>query len=254
MKKTIAASLIVVIALALAVGCAGCTTTTTPSPSPSTNATAVSNTPALGTAAGNTTAFANATDLDVMQGQNFTIQLQANSASTGYTWQPSYNTGDITLVNQTYMAASSSLIGAPGAQVFTLRGTQPVASVITFNYMSPANQTAKSVNYTINCTTLKINSVNGVYVANGTNFTMQQPSNPSTGYSWQLEYTNDTFTLVNQTFSSNVSTSSTIVGAGGAEMWTFQTTALGNGAIVLSEMSPANTTTSTVPYLVLVAS
>ena len=253
MKKNIAASLIVVIALALAVGCAGCTTSTSPSPSPSTNATAVSNTTALGTALGNTTALGNATHLDVMQGQHFTIQLQSNP-STGYQWQPTYNTAAVTLVNQTYMAGSTSLLGAPGAAVFTFQGTKTGTSVITFNCVSPANQTTNSVNYTINCTTLKIASVNAVFVSNGTNFTIPQPSNPSTGYQWQLQYTNDTFTLVNQTFASNVSASSAVVGAGGSELWTFQTTATGSGGIILSEVSPANQTTTIVPYLVLVTS
>jgi len=247
MKKTVATSLVVVIALALAVGCAGCTSSTSPSPSPNATTTLVSNTTALATSPGN------ATDIEVMQGQNFTMQLQSNP-STGYHWEPTYNNSTITLVNRTYIASSMPVPGAPGADVFTFQGTQAGASVITFNYISPANQTTNSVNYTITCTTLKIASVNAVLVSNGQNFTIQQQSNPSTGYHWQLDYTNDTLRLVNQTFTSNVSASSTIVGAGGIEMYTFHATATGSGGIVLSEVSPANQTTNTVPYLVLITS
>jgi predicted secreted protein len=189
-----------------------------------------------------------------MLGQNFTMQLQSNTASTGYQWQPTYNTSAIKLVNHTYIASSTALLGAPGADVFTFQGLQAGTSVITFNYVSPANQTTNTVTYTINCTTLNIPSVNAVLVSNGTNFTIQQLSNPSTGYQWRLDYTNDTITLVNQTFVSNASTSSTVVGAGGTEVWTFQATATGSAGIVLSEISPASQTTTTIPYLVLIQS
>ncbi len=94
MKKTVAASLVVVIALALAVVCAGCTSSTTPSPSPGTTTAVVGNTTGLGTSLGN------ATNITVVQGQNFTMQLQSNP-STGYHWEPSYNNSSITLVNRT---------------------------------------------------------------------------------------------------------------------------------------------------------
>jgi len=257
MKKTVTASLIVVIGLALVVGCAGCTSSTSPSPSPSTSIAAVStapvvsNTTALGTSIGNATAFGNATHLDVMLGQNFTVQLQSNP-STGYQWQPTYNTTSVKLVNQTYMAGAA-LPGAPGAEVFTFQGLKAGTSAAMFNYVSPANQTTISVTYTIDCTTLSIPSVNAVYVANGSNFTIQQLSNPSTGYQWRLDYSNDTIKLIAQAFVSNT-TSTNLVGAGGTQRWTFQATAAGSAGIVLSEISPAKQITTTVPYLVLVTS
>jgi predicted ABC-type sugar transport system permease subunit len=47
------------------------------------------------------------------------------------------------------MAGSTSLVGAPGAAVFTFKGTQPITSVITFNYVSPANQTTTTVPYLV---------------------------------------------------------------------------------------------------------
>ncbi|MGA9080000.1 MAG: hypothetical protein WB581_07195, partial [Halobacteriota archaeon] len=80
MKKTVMASLIVVVSLAFAVVCAGCTSSTSPSPSPGSTT----------TVAGNGTALGNATDINVMQGQNFTMQLQSNP-STGYHWEPTYD-------------------------------------------------------------------------------------------------------------------------------------------------------------------
>ncbi|MGA3360068.1 MAG: protease inhibitor I42 family protein [Halobacteriota archaeon] len=260
MRKTVAASLIVVISLALAVGCAGCTSSTTPSPSPSTTTAAVSTavasnaSAALGGNTSNATALREATNLTVVQGQNFTIQLQSNP-STGYQWEPTYNNASITLVNQTYVASNISALGAPGTDLFTFLATQTGTSVITFNYVSPANQTTNSVNYTINSTTIVSYNVNGVLVSQGQDFTIPLPSNPSTGYHWELSlYDNSTLKFVNETFASNVSTSSTVVGAGGTDLFTFQATQTGTGGIILSEISPANQTTNAVVYSVLITS
>ncbi len=260
MKKTIVASLIVVILLALGVACAGCTSSTTSSPSPGTTTALSSATvardaaAALGGNASNAAALSDATNLTVAQGQNFTIQLQSNP-STGYQWKPTYNNASITLVNQTYVASSSSLLGAPGADVFTFQGTQTGTSVIKFSYVSPANQTTNSVNYTIDCTTSVTYSVNGVLVSQGQDFTIPLQSNPSTGYHWELTlYDNSTLTLVNQTFVSSVSTSSAVVGAGGTDLFTFQGTQTGTGGILFSEISPANETTNLVIYSVVIQS
>jgi inhibitor of cysteine peptidase len=252
MKKTVAASLIVVISLALAVVCAGCTSSTTPSPSPTTTAVS-SATVASDAAAALGVNASDATNLTVAQGVNFTIQLQSNP-STGYQWKPTYNSSSITLVNQTYMASNTSLLGAPGADVFTFQGTQTGTSVITFNYVSPANQTTNSVHFTIDCTTLVSYSVNGVVVSNGTDFTIALQSNPSTGYHWELTvYDNATLKLVNQTYVSNT-TSSAVVGAGGTDLFTFQATQAGGGGILFSEISPANETTNAVIYSVVIQS
>ncbi len=236
MKKTVAASLVVVIALALAVVCAGCTSSTTPSPSPGSTTAVVGNTTGLGTSLDNAT----------------NIKLQSNP-STGYHWQPSYNNSSITLVNRTYIAGSATLLGAPGADVFTFQGTTTGTSLITFNNISPSNQTANNVTYTITCTTLNVPTGNAVLVSSGQNFTLQQPSNPSTGYQWNATYDNSTLTLVNQTFASSASSTS-MVGAGGTELFTFRGTQMGTGVIVLSYISPGNETTNTVPYSVIITS
>ena len=246
MKKTVAASLVVVIALALAVVCAGCTSSTTPSPSPGSTTAVVGNTTGLGTSLGN------ATNITVVQGQNFTMQLQSNP-STGYHWELSYNNSSITLVNRTYIASSMTAVGAPSADVFTFQGITTGTSLITFNNISPSNQTANNVTYTITCTTLNVPTGNAVLVSNGQNFTIQQPSNPSTGYQWNATYDNATLTLVNQTFVGS-SASTAVVGAGGTELFTFRGTQMGTGVIVLSYISPGNETTNTVPYSVIITS
>jgi predicted secreted protein len=190
MKKTVVASLVVVVSLAVAVFCAGCTTSTTPSPSPGSTTTAVGNATTLGAG------------ITVVQGQNFTIQLQSNS-STGYHWELTYDNSSVLFINRAYSASSIPAAGAQGADVFTFQGTKTGTSVIIFNNISPSNQTTNSVNYTITCTTSNVTQGNAVLVSQGQNFTIQLQSNPSTGYQWVPTYDNSTLTLVNQAFAGN---------------------------------------------------
>ena len=138
MKQIGVASLVIVISLALAVLCAGCAAPTTPSPSPS--------------VASTTSATALGASITVTQGQNFTIQLQSNP-STGYRWQPTYDNSTVTLVNQAFASgisnATTAIVGAGGTDLFTFQGIKQGTSVITFNNVSPANETMNSASYTV---------------------------------------------------------------------------------------------------------
>ena len=233
------ASLVVVISLALAILCAGCTSSTTPSPS-------------AGTATGNATALG--AGITVVQGQNFTIQLQSNP-STGYHWEPTYENSSISFINRAYIASSIPMPGAPGADVFTFKGTKQGTSIITFNNISPSNATANSVNYTITCTTTNVTQGNAVLVSQAQNFTIQLQSNPSTGYHWEPTYENSTITLVNRAFASGVNTASaTIVGASGTDLFTFQGTKQGTSIITFNNISPSNETANSVSYTVVITS
>ncbi|MFZ0926372.1 MAG: protease inhibitor I42 family protein [Halobacteriota archaeon] len=251
--------LVLVVIAGATVMIAGCTSSSSPSPSPSASATttAVSSaTVAADAAAALGGNASNATNLTAVQGQNFMIQLPSNSSiGNGNHWALSlYDASSVTLVNQTYVGGSVSAPG-PRADVFTFQGTKTGTSVITFNCVSPTNQIENTVKYTINCTTLNVPTVNAVYISHGQDFAIRLPSNPSTGYHWELSlYDNSTLKLVNQTFASNVSTSSTVVGAGGTDVFTFQATQAGTGGIAFSEMSPANQPTSAVVYSVVIAS
>ncbi|MGA3199190.1 MAG: protease inhibitor I42 family protein [Halobacteriota archaeon] len=251
--------LVLVVIAGATVMIAGCTSSSSPSPSPSASATttAVSSATVAADAAATLRGNAsNATNLTAVQGQNFTVQLPSNSSiGNGNHWALSlYDTSSVTLVNQTYVGGSVSAPG-PRADVFTFQGTKTGTSVITFNCVSPTNQIENTVKYTINCTTLNVPTVNAVYISHGQDFAIRLPSNPSTGYHWELSlYDNSTLKLVNQTFASNVSTSSTVVGAGGMDVFTFQATQAGTGGIAFSEISPANQPTSAVVYSVVIAS
>jgi len=241
MKKIGVASLAVVISVALAILCAGCTSTTTPSPS-------------AGTSTGNATSLG--AGITVVQDKNFTIQLESNTASTGYQWVPTYDNASISFIGQMTFASSTSLIGAPAADIFTFKGIKQGTSTITFNYISPSNQTTNSVNYTVTCTsTTNIPQGNAVLVSQGQNFTIQLQSNPSTGYAWNATFDNSTITFVNKATASSVSTvSPTIAGASVTDLFTFQGIKQGTSVITFNNISPSNQTANSVSYTVVIKS
>jgi len=114
--------------------------TITPTPTPS----AVMST-------GNATALGAVT---VVQGQNFTIPLQSNP-STGYHWVPTYDNSTITLISRAFassVSTESAIVGAGGTDLFTFQGTKQGTSIITFNNISPSNQTANSLTATVTVT------------------------------------------------------------------------------------------------------
>jgi predicted secreted protein len=238
MKNIGLASGVVILSLALVILCTGCTSSTTPSPS---TGTATSNATALGAA------------ITVVQGQNFTIQLQSNP-STGYHWEPTYDNSSITFINRAYVASSIPMPGAPGADTFIFQGIKQGTSIITFNNISPSNATANSVNYTVTCTMTNVAQGNAALVSQGQNFTIQLQSNPSTGYHWEPTYDNSTITLMNRAFASSVSTESAIVGVGGTDLFTFQGIKQGTSIITFNNISPSNATANSTSYTVVIQS
>ncbi len=240
MKKSGVASFAAVIALVVTVFCAGCTSPTTTNPSPGSTSDATS-TPGLGAA------------IAVVQGQNFTIQLQSDP-STGYTWQSAYNNSSIMFINRVHIA-SNVTPGTTGADVFTFQGTAPGTSVMMFNYTNSSNQTAESVNYTITCTASTVTQGNAVFALLGQNFTIQLQANPSTGYDWQPSYDNSSVTFVNRTFVSSISNGSApITGASGTDVFIFQGTAVGTSVIIFNNMNSAKQTTNSTMYTVVLTS
>ncbi len=237
MRKTESASLIVVFSLTVAILCSGCTSPTTSSSSPTI---AVKNVTVQGAG------------ITVMQGQNFTIQLQSN-LSSGYRWEPTYDNSSILFVNHAFLASNISPSGESGADVFTFQGAKQGTSVITFNNINPANQTINSVNYTVTCTSSNVTQGNAVLVSQGQNFTLRLQSNPSTGYRWEPIYDDSSLGFINRAFVSNVSTRSVpIVGAGGTDLFTFQATKQGTTVVIFNNVSPANQTTNSLSYTVVI--
>jgi predicted secreted protein len=88
-----------------------------------------------------------------VQGQNFTIQLQSNP-STGFHWEPQFDSTALSLTESVFINGPNphNLVGVPGSQNFTFQGIKPGTSIITFNNISPSNQTANSLTATATVT------------------------------------------------------------------------------------------------------
>ena len=107
-------------------------------------------TPSAVVSTGNATALGAVT---VVQGQNFTIQLQSNPSS-GYHWEPQFDSSALSLVDSMFISSPNphNLVGVPGSQNFTFQGINQGTSIITFNNISPSNQTANSLTATVTVT------------------------------------------------------------------------------------------------------
>ena len=71
--------------------------------------------------------------------KEFTIAIASN-ASTGYSWQPKYDTGVFTLVNQEYKdkdTTGKEIVGAPGTQYFVFKALKSGNYTISFTYYRP---------------------------------------------------------------------------------------------------------------------
>jgi predicted secreted protein len=86
----------------------------------------------------------------VEQGQQFPIALFANP-STGFHWQPTFDTGALALQSQTFAsnATSTPLPGAGGTEVFVFQALRAGTTSITFEYISPTGTVTQSTSYTI---------------------------------------------------------------------------------------------------------
>jgi inhibitor of cysteine peptidase len=70
--------------------------------------------------------------------QEFTIALGSN-ITTGYSWQPEYDTSAITLVGNEYKAddTTGKIVGAPGTEYFHFKATKIGNTQISFTYYRP---------------------------------------------------------------------------------------------------------------------
>ena len=143
---------IAVIAIAAVLGFALLNTPTTSTLNASTNVSAsVTAQPSiLPTPTATPTPTPSGQEIVVSQGQVFPIALLSNP-STGYHWQPTFDTGALALRNQTFTsnATATPLPGAGGTEVFTFQALRVGTTSITFDYLSPAGAVTQSTNYTI---------------------------------------------------------------------------------------------------------
>lgn len=80
-----------------------------------------------------------------------TVQIAVESSpSTGYSWSASFDKAALELVKATFKEGSSGLVGAPGAQVFELKGLKKGSFEVKLDYLRPwEGQSIKQATYTV---------------------------------------------------------------------------------------------------------
>ena len=77
--------------------------------------------------------------INVAAGNTFTVTLCSN-ATTGFEWSESAQISDTTVVQQTgheFVAPETSLVGAPGNEVWTFKALKKGTSTISMEYSRP---------------------------------------------------------------------------------------------------------------------
>ena len=81
--------------------------------------------------------------------KNFTIALDSNP-STGYSWRVKTIDNSLTnLVNDTYLAPSSKLLGAPGKEIITFQALKQGHTTIVLQYIRPSDLNHPAATYSI---------------------------------------------------------------------------------------------------------
>ena len=96
----------------------------------------------------------------------------------------------------------------------------------------------------------KIENVREITVKVGESFTIELPGNPTTGYTWEVEFCEDSPLLLEaQEF---LQKNPGAVGSGGIFLWNFRATSLGSSALHLTYRRPWETVAPIDEYIFLV--
>ena len=152
--------------------------------------------------------------IEVKTGEQFTISLKSNP-TTGYSWQPEFDSSFLELIETSFVSDSPELVGAGGVEKFVFLAHREGQVEITFEYKRPwEDQPIQEKYRKVSITDSGISILNGKI---GETITISLISNPTTGYSWQPEFDSSFLKLVNTEFVPD----STNLGAQGMETFEF---------------------------------
>jgi inhibitor of cysteine peptidase len=78
----------------------------------------------------------NGSTITLRPGQALVVTLESNP-TTGYSWQPVFDSKYLEQRGETEFEPESSLIGAGGTETFRFEAIQPGTTTLTLNYMRP---------------------------------------------------------------------------------------------------------------------
>jgi len=77
--------------------------------------------------------------INVMAGENFTIELPSNAGSTGFSWWTQFDTGYLSLVNSSEQSgdAKAGMVGVPGEKLFVFSAKKPGSTDVIMLLLRP---------------------------------------------------------------------------------------------------------------------
>jgi inhibitor of cysteine peptidase len=82
-------------------------------------------------------------------GGSFTIMLRSNP-TTGYSWEPEFDEVYVQLIDKSYTAPPSELVGAEGNEVFKFFASKSGETIVKFHYLRPwEGEAVKTLEYKI---------------------------------------------------------------------------------------------------------
>ena len=166
--------------------------------------------------------------IEVEAGEKFTISLQSNP-TTGYNWDPEFDSEFLILVESNFIPPSSELIGAGGVETFVFQALKPGQVEVAMKYQRPwEDQPIEEQSRKVNIAAADIAAADDniadaddqMSILNGTageTITISLISNPTTGFMWQPEFDSEMLELVNRDYVSD----STKPGSPGMETFEF---------------------------------
>jgi len=125
------------------------------------------------------------------------------------------------------------------------------SSVTSNNTSTVSTQTSENVSMTTTTNATNETHREPITAVQGQNFTITLRSNPSTGYHWEPQFDSTALSLTDSVFVSDPNPHN-LVGVPGSQVFTFQGLAKGTTTITFNNISPAQSVTEQVIYVVTV--
>jgi len=168
--------------------------------------------------------------IGVTAGESFNISLESNP-TTGYMWEPEFDTEFLKLVDRKYVA-DSTLIGFPGVETLVFEALKAGESEIKLVYKrSWENGYISDQSRLVNIAPA---NVEDMMKKMGETFSISLKSNPTTGYRWQPEFNSEFLELVSSEFTPD----SALIGAPGVETLEFRALKQGETEITVIYKRP----------------
>ena len=157
-----------------------------------------------------------------------------SNPTTGFQWDANPGISDATVLSQydhNFVVPTSTLVGAPGKDVWTFKPMKTGTATVSFSYSRPTEITYDEFSSQPHVTkTVELTYPGSLVVTLG--------SNPTTGFQWGANPGISDATVLSQYEHNFVSPTTTLAGAPGKDVWTFKPLKTGTATVSFSYSRP----------------